>query len=444
MNNSKLTFLGMGIVGSSLLGILLKSGLFTIEDIRVIDSSMEALEVYRSFGGIEENFTHLHVDSKCFKEIFTPMNKGDFLVRLANGCGDMPLLKECQKRGIHYLCTSDDSFLDLEDTEAFRYRTHFYNMRKLMEETKECATSILQFGMNPGLISILTKKALIEIVENDDGDYVVQNREHLKSLANAGEFASLAKELKVTAFIEADFDTTQTDIREDENTIYNSWNIDDFYEEMNDRSIQKVGSLVALKDHLERFGILPEQIYYYNKHDGTLVIDAAGKDLKAKAYSGKEIFEGCIDAHEELFTIHDYYTIRDDEGEIEYAPSVVFIYRPCDCALNSVYRTDKDLFQKGKYQVMPITNDRIISGTERVGVSVEGESFHTVYVGVAPDFDKDSFETTTVLPVSVSAYAAICYILNHPEEGILYPEYLDINEVISYIERFMPVVSEKI
>jgi hypothetical protein len=65
-------------------------------------------------------------------------------------------------------------------------------------------------------------------------------------------------------------------------------------------------------------------------------------------------------------------------------------------------------------------------------------------VGVAPVFDPKSPETPSVLEVSATLYAAMRYIANHPEEGILYPEYLEVNEMLSYTERFLPVISQKL
>lgn len=43
--------------------------------------------------------------------------------------------------------------------------------------------------------------------------------------------------------------------------------------------------------------------------------------------------------------------------------------------------------------------------------------------------------------VAVSVFAALKYISKHPNEGILYPEQLDTEEVISYISPYLPVIS---
>ena len=40
----------------------------------------------------------------------------------------------------------------------------------------------MQFGCNPGLISVLTKKALQDIVREDKGDFVSANRSDLQEM----------------------------------------------------------------------------------------------------------------------------------------------------------------------------------------------------------------------------------------------------------------------
>lgn len=443
LNHSKLMILGLGLVGKSLLNMLIGEGLFSIREILVADMDREAFDHFSSLGGTETGFICLDLDSKSYKEIFAHIGKDDYLIRLANGCDDAILVRECLERGIHYICTSDDKFKDLSDSESSCYRADFYQIKELIGRSKGSATSILQFGMNPGLISILTKKALMDIVENDDGDYVEQNRGRLRQLFKEGNFALLAKELQVTAFIESDLDTTKADIEEDKGAVYNTWNVLDFYWEMNDHSIQKLGSLISLEEHLKRLNISPDQIYFYDRHDGTLELDIAGKDLTMKAYSGQGTFSGFLDPHEELFSIYDYYTIRDEKGEIDYAPSVIFVYRPCDLAIGSICRTDRELYLKGKYHDVSITRDRVCSGTEEVGITVEGKNFESVYVYVAPVLEENSVETPTVLEVSASVFAALHYILKHPDEGILFPEYLDVDEILSYTGRSLPVASIK-
>ncbi|MBQ6406468.1 MAG: saccharopine dehydrogenase NADP-binding domain-containing protein [Butyrivibrio sp.] len=433
MYESKIMIFGFGGVGKSLFNIIVKENLFALDNILVVDCTRKAFRFFEKCGGKRENCILFRMDSKCYGEVLDELCPGDFFIYLAVGNDNLVLAKECAKRGIHFLCTTDDTFSDQPFTEPFRYKTHFKEYKELMDNSAGGATSVLQFGSNPGLISILTKKALIEIVQKDESDFVSRNRHHLQKLVKEGEYAELAKELRVSAFVETDLDTTISDYTEDDQTAYSTWSIADFEGEMNDRSIQKLGSEVTLSEHLDRIGVSVDEVYYYSKEDGTLVIDKSGKDITTGGYVKNEYMEGCVDAHEEVFSIHDYYTIRDEDGEISYAPSVMFVYRPCEIALNSVYHEENI---RGRL----ITNERMLSGGEIIGICVEGKNFNPIYVGTELYYDKDAIENPTVLLVSASVYAAIRFMHDHPDKGVLFPEYLDVDEILSHVSPWLPVI----
>ena len=91
-----------------------------------------------------------------------------------------------------------------------------------------------------------------------------------------------------------------------------------------------------------------------------------------------------------------------------------------------------------------IKKDKMISGGEIIGICVEGTKFDPIYAGTELYYEGTDFETPTVLLVSASVYAAILYMDAHPDRGVLLPEYLDANEIISGISPWLPFVSNKI
>ena len=435
--NKKIMFLGLGVVGQSLMELLLENHVFSIEDMFVVDFDENAFEFYLERGGKKDNCLQLEMDSTNYMQVFANLSVGDFLLCMADGNDSLILANECADRGIHFVSASDDTFDDVEDDEPFRYRTHFYEYKALMGRSAGLATGVLQFGVNPGLVSLFTKKVLIDVVDNDEGEFVSSKRSGLKELAKAGKFPELARELGVRCFTESDLDTTKADIIEKVNTVYSTWNVPDFDGESNDRSIIKVGTLDSLTSILNRIGVSADDVFYYNKDDGTLVLDLLGKNVKVKSFSADQAYEGSLDAHEEVFTIHDYYVVRKEDGKIEYAPSVLFVYRPCDLAINSVLHGTNE-----EYQL--ITKDKMTSGGEAVGICVHGDNFKSRYAGTALCLDKNRFETPSVFLVSVSVFAAIKFILGHPNEGTLFPEYLPVEEILSYVSPYLPIISNEL
>ena len=435
--SAKIMILGLGSVGRSLLKILLNEEVFVIDDVMVTDSSDDALSFFLSVGGKKDNFYRDEINSTSYKKVFDRIGEGDFLICLADRNDSLIMSEDCISRGIHFISASDDQFEDLYEEKTVMYRDHFLAYKELSKGSKGKATGVIQFGMNPGLVNVFTKIALRNIVENDEGELVSARREYLKKLIKNEQYALLAKELRVSAFIESDYDTTESDIKEDPETVYSTWNIYDFVEEMNSRSLLKVGTETPLSAVLDKFRLSTDKIYYYNRKDGTLVLDESGKNVRTVAHTRAGSFEGCVDVHEEVFSIQDYYTIRNEDGEIEYAPTVMFVYHPCDLALRSVFHASNS-----KEQI--IGRDRVLSGGEAVGICAEGDGFSPVLVEVALSCDNLKDESPTVYPVAASLFAAIRYIMNHPAEGILFPEYTDPEEIISYVSKLLPVVITRI
>ena len=430
----KIMFLGLGVVPQSLIDILLKEKMFDPDDMIVIDKNEKMLDFFRSRGGKEENIHRMIINHDNYQEIFQHLNRGDFLLDLANELDDFVLTEECTKRGIHFITTSDGWF-PVNNQANLDYEEHLQETLKLARKNPKTPTTVLNFGVNSGVINVLTKKALCDIVEEDDTPFVAENREHLKNLIKEDKFAQLARELRVTYLIESDYDTTETNITEPApNTVYSTWNAVDFYNEMDDRASMIVGTEVKLSEALRRMGADVDQIYGFDPDSRLLQLNFSGKFSKVKAVINDQIIEGCADDHEELHSMREYFSVWDEDGELEYAPSAMFVYLPCEIAVKTVRTENVD-----HYHVIAL--DEIVSGGEDIGMLVEGKNFKSRYVGTRAYVGDGCIGTPVAFLVAVSIFAALKYIFKHPNEGILYPEQLDTEEVISYISPYLPVIS---
>ena len=82
---SKIMFLGLGVVPQSLMDLLLKDKMFSIDDMIVVDESKNALDFFRSRGGKEENLLQITVGEANYLKVFDYLGSGDFLINLLNG-----------------------------------------------------------------------------------------------------------------------------------------------------------------------------------------------------------------------------------------------------------------------------------------------------------------------------------------------------------------------
>ena len=433
---SKIMFLGLGVVPQSLIDIILKEKLFVPDNMVVMDKSEKALDFFRSRGGKEENIICQAIGKDNYTEVFDYLKSGDILLDLANEIDDLVMTTECTKRGIHFITTSDGWFAS-DDQVDLCYEEHFQETLKLARAYPNCPTTIMNFGVNSGVINVLLKKAMTDIVEEDNTPFVSENRDHLRKLIKEDKFAQLAQELKVTYMIESDYDNSETTIAEPEpSTSYSTWNAYDFYGEMNDRASMVVGTETRLSEALKRMGADVDMIHSYDPLSRLLKLRIPGKLSKVKAVINDQVFEGCADDHEELHSIREYFSVWNEDGELEYAPSVMFVYSPCEIAQRTVLLDHVD-----KYHVIGM--DELISGGEAIGMLIEGENFTSRYIGTEANLGDGCIGTPAAFLVAVSIFAALNYIFRHPNEGILYPEQLDADEIISYISPYLPVISKE-
>ena len=191
-DRAKLMILGMGLVGNSLLSLLVKEQLFRTEDILVADHNSNNFAQYEAMGGLSSNRIVISINKQNYPDLLDHLNSGDLLLALATDLDYSIMLAECLKRGIHFICGAGDSFYDdsVSDQDAqptdeendYAEQIHYEASRRAGQLYKEACTSIMQFGCNPGLISVLTKKAFQDIVREDKGDFVSANRSELQEM----------------------------------------------------------------------------------------------------------------------------------------------------------------------------------------------------------------------------------------------------------------------
>ena len=189
-------------------------------------------------------------------------------------------------------------------------------------------------------------------------------------------------------------------------------------------------------------------------------------DKKGKTYFPKGKFEGYIVPHEETISIAKSLEIQENE-KTTYRPTVLFIYSPCDMAINYLKNArvnnypnidinkplDMDsgemtIIRGFKYPKKSeiIYKEHIQNGTEYVGVLLLGSKFKPVWIGnrIKKNFlyksKKDSFwQTPTITPVSMSALAATCWMISNREKGGIYfpDDILEYKEIINLAEKYI-------
>ena len=416
----KFVVFGLGMVGKSFLNIVKKENIFDADNWYVIDKNPSAENDCLNIGGKKSNFIIADIEYNNYDAIFSILEKGDYLLDLSSSQTNTDFLSICMDKEIHYLSTSS---LPYEEKAGSVPDYHDFCIYKKLKEKNNPngPTSVIEFGMNPGMVSCFTKQCIKEIVKHDNHDFVVKNREILQNLINNNEYAKVAQMLEIEIIHVSDIDTTKTNFAPQNKCVYSTWNIEAFADETLGKSEFSLGTGVNHK-------IFGNEVNIFNEQDGYLLLNTIPVECIDQSYSPWGSFNGCIVPHEEIYSIADFLSVYKD-NKLEYKPSVYFVYKPSDIALNSLIEAHKCNFENfTEHMIQP---EDIAEGGEAVGIVIDGKNFTTRYFGnklVAPIEN----ETPTILQVSASAYSAFRYMLDNPNKGFLFPEEVDDEKVIEY------------
>lgn len=425
--------LGFGLVGQSFFRLLKKEVSFDMNRLFVIDKLDVDLPEYLRQGGLKENFIIQNIKSANYKDIYAKyLKKGDVLLDFSDRTKNISSIEWCLEHGVLYLSTADSSWPD--DYAWDSSYSHFVIMREMRKKySSGYPTAVVQFGCNPGIVSLFAKKAVKELVNNSNSLYVSIHRKKLKRLLVNGNYAEVSRLLKLETIVITDYDTQQIKQKNlDKNTLYNTWNPSGLYDE----ACSNVE--ICLGTHYEMNG-LEDSIKEYVKEDGYCMLKERGIDVVCSTYSPLGIFDGHIITHEEIFSIGEFFSVRDNAGNPIYRPTVFFSYRPSDAAMWSL-----DNIKQNGYKNLDnsqIITDEIISGGEAVGIIIKGKRFKSIYYGSTVKIEnlkkRLPEETPTIIQVTASALAAFKWMIRNPNKGMCFPEELPEEEILIDAQKYL-------
>lgn len=446
---------GFGAVGKSFYEKLQGEIKFREHNYYVITMDKFEFDAYVNLGGLVSNFIVAEVTRDNFKEVFAPyLGEGDLLIDFADTVGTRDICDWCAENNIMYLNTGEADWPDhwyciFEENDL----KHAVRKKHSGQDTNRYPI-VLQHGNNPGLVSHFVKAALAYIVHNQ-----FKKDKELNQLVKAGQFNRVARKLGVRMIHVNDMDLQEVKDAYNEKLLFNTWCTDSFWFEMLSEATVNIGTHEQID--------FEEKCNFVNYEKGYLEFKKLAADTKCRTYYPNGAFEGFLVPHEETVTIAKNLQVIEDD-KVVYRPTVMFLYSPCKYAetyfrhakVNHYPDPDPDKPQdcenvNGKSiirgYVYPenfeiVYQEKIASGTEYVGVLLVGEKFDPVWVGnrVETSFlyknKKNSYwQTPTITPVSMSALAAVCWMLKNKEKGgIYFPDDIpDYQYIIKTAEKYI-------
>ena len=378
---------------------------------------------------IQDQITRDNLDSQLSKYL----KAGDFLLDLAWNIDANTILQWCYDHGVLYLNTSIegwDPYIDGANRHPLE-RTLYYRHMRMREMrstwTKKGATAIVEHGANPGLVSHLVKKALVDIATKGLQDKKVSS--DVESALTEERYNDLAHLLNVKVIHISERDTQVTNRPKQWGEFVNTWSVEGFYEE----------------------GIAPAELGW-GTHEKTLPVNAyehptGPKNQIAIAQPGATTWvrswvphfeiQGMVIRHGEAFTISDHLSVWRDNKAI-YRPTVHYAYCPSNEAIVSMRELQMLNWELHKNQ--RIMNDEITAGDDRLGVLLMGHPYKSWWTGSLLNIEDSRKlipgQSATTVQVSSAVYAAVAWAMQNPNAGLLVPDELPWREVLGYAEKY--------
>jgi homospermidine synthase len=429
---NKVLILGAGSVSQSVLPLLIEH-LVDAKQITIMDQRDNRSRVQGALNQgatyVQDQITRGNLDAQLSKYL----KAGDFLLDLAWNIDANTILQWCHDHGVLYLNTSIEEWDPYEggSNKHPLERTLYYRHMRMRDMksrwTKTGATAIVEHGANPGLVSHLVKKSLVDIATRALKEGKVSSDVET-ALVNEN-YQSLAHALNVKVIHISERDTQVTNKPKQWGEFVNTWSVEGFYEE----------------------GVAPAELGW-GTHEKSLPINAyehpsGPKNQIAIAQPGATTWvrswvpnfeiQGMVIRHGEAFTISDHLTVWDD-GKAIYRPTVHYAYCPSNEAIVSMKELEMLNWELHKNQ--RIMNDEITAGDDRLGVLLMGHPYKSWWTGSLLNIEDSRKlipgQSATTVQVSSAVYAAVAWAMKNPNSGLLVPDELPWREVLGYAEKY--------
>ena len=429
---NKVLILGAGSVSQSVLPLLIEH-LVDAKQITIMDQRDNRSRVQGALNQgatyVQDQITRGNLDAQLSKYL----KAGDFLLDLAWNIDANTILQWCHDHGVLYLNTSIEEWDPYEggSNKHPLERTLYYRHMRMRDMksrwTKTGATAIVEHGANPGLVSHLVKKSLVDIATRALKEGKVSS--DVEAALVDENYQSLAHALNVKVIHISERDTQVTNKPKQWGEFVNTWSVEGFYEE----------------------GVAPAELGW-GTHEKSLPINAyehpsGPKNQIAIAQPGATTWvrswvpnfeiQGMVIRHGEAFTISDHLTVWDN-GKAIYRPTVHYAYCPSNEAIVSMKELEMLNWELHKNQ--RIMNDEITAGDDRLGVLLMGHPYRSWWTGSLLNIEDSRKlipgQSATTVQVSSAVYAAVAWAMKNPNSGLLVPDELPWREVLGYAEKY--------
>lgn len=444
LNKSIVYFFGYGAVARCLVDILLEKHGLNPSLCTFIDEKDLSEELFNLISKGAQ-FTQRKITKESLSELFSTIPSGAIAIDLTVYVDSFEMILQCHQRGIYYVnaaleewqtSSQDAGSIPPQQRTLYHRQGNFEHLRG----KKNGATAILDHGANPGLVSHFTKAALLEISERclSEKKIVDEKRELLQDSILQKNFAQIACNLGVKSIHVSEWDSQILSKPKEPGEFVNTWSVDGFYEE----SIAPAE--LGWGTHEKRLPPLACEHANGSKNQICLAKMGCKTYIRTWVPSGPRI--GMLIRHGEAFTLSHFLTVQKN-GAVFYRPTVHYAYNPSDAAIASLWELESRGFVLQEKQRI-VRPHEIVSGKDELGVLLMGHPFGAWWYGSVLSIEESQNVVqgynATLIQVAAGVVAAVMYILEYPDHGIMTPEDLDHKFVLDIAQPYLgKIISEQ-
>jgi homospermidine synthase len=357
------------------------------------------------------------------------LGAGDFLLNVSVDVSSLALVEFCQRKGALYLDTCIEPWPGgYTDPALSPSQRSNYALREsalaLREKHPRGPTAVVTHGANPGLVSHLTKEALLAIARDTGMP--------LETPGTRAQWGELAHRLGVRVIHIAERDTQISALAKSQDEFVNTWSIEGFVGEGAQPAELGWGS------HERHF---PADGSRHTFGGGSAIyLNRPGASTRVRSWTPLEgPYHGFLITHGESISIADYYSLRDAEGRVRYRPTVHYAYHPCDGAVLSLHEFAGRNWrlQRRRRLIM----DDITQGIDELGVLLMGHAKSSYWYGSRLSVEEARrlvpYNNATSLQVTITVLAGMIWAMENPDASIREPDEIDFARIMTICRPYL-------
>ncbi len=416
-----IVMIGFGSIGRGTLPLIERHFKFDKSRMVVVDPS-DADAGLLAKEGIR--FVQEAVTRDNYRDLLGPLlTEGEgqgFCVNLSVDTSSLDLMKFCREIDAPYIDTVVEPWLGFyfDNSLGNAARTN-YALRETVRNEKSAnpggATAVSCCGANPGMVSWFVKQALVNLA-NDLGVAFDE-----PSPEDREGWAALMQKVGVKGIHIAERDTQRTKHPKPLNVFWNTWSAEGFISEGLQPAELGWGSHEKWKPDNAK-----EQ---ETGCKAAIYLEQPGANTRVRTWCPTPGAQyGFLVTHNESVSIADFFTLRDDSGNVVFRPTCHYAYHPANDAVLSLH----EMFGNGGKQqpkLHVLDENEIEDGIDELGVLLYGHERNAYWFGsrlsVEETRELAPYQNATGLQVTSAVLAGMVWALENPGSGIVEADEMD-------------------